>query len=215
MPVRAKICGLKTAAAVDAAIAGGAAYVGLMFYAPSPRYAEPGAAGALAERIPASITKVGVFVDPGDDYLAATLAACPLDMLQLHGKETPERVLAVKERFSLPVMKAVQVAEAADLDRARAYEQAADRLLFDAKPPKTMADALPGGNALAFDWQLLAGVSWSLPWMLSGGLDAANVAQAVAISKAYEVDVSSGVETAPGEKDSGKIAAFLEQVHSL
>jgi phosphoribosylanthranilate isomerase len=215
MTVRAKICGLKTAAAVDAAVSGGAAYIGLMFYAPSPRYVTPNDAAGLAKLIPQTIAKVGVFVDPDDDLLAATLKTCPLELLQLHGRETPQRVAELRGRFSIPVMKAVQVAGEADLDRARAYEGVADRLLFDAKPPKTMPDALPGGNALAFDWQLLAGVSWSLPWMLSGGLDAGNVAQAVAISKAREVDVSSGVETAPGEKDPGRIAAFLKQVNSL
>ncbi len=215
MTVRAKICGLNSRESVEAAVAGGAAYVGLMFYPRSPRYVAPDLAAQLAALVPADVCRTAVLVDPDDDLLAHLVATVPLDLLQLHGSETPERVRAVRAHFGLPVMKAVQVAGMQDLDRARLYRASADRLLFDAKPPKTMADALPGGNALAFDWQLLSDVEWPLPWMLSGGLDADNVAEAVAISGAREIDVSSGVEDAPGRKNPDLIARFLEQVKAL
>lgn len=215
MTVRAKICGIKTRIALDAAVAGGAAFVGLNFYPPSPRAVTAEAAAALADGIPPTMTKVGLLVDEPDDRIAEILARVPLDMLQLHGKETPERVDAIKIRFGLPVMKAVNVAAAADLTLAEGYVGHADWLLFDAKPPPQMIGALPGGNALSFDWQLLAGRSWPLPWMLSGGLTAENLADAVRISGARVVDVSSGVESGPGQKDPAKIAAFLERVARL
>jgi phosphoribosylanthranilate isomerase len=169
----------------------------------------PQAAATLAARVPAGIQRVGLVVDEGDDRIAEILAAAPLDMLQLHGDETPERVAAIRQRFGKPVMKAVAIAEAADLVRAARYVAVADRLLFDAKLPAAMAGAPPGGNALAFDWRLIAGRDWPLPWMLAGGLNAGNLAAAVRISGARRVDVSSGVEDRPGVKSPQKITAFL------
>ena len=176
MSVDAKICGLTDARSMAAAAEAGAAYVGFIFYPPSPRYVTPETAADLA-RHAGSASKVAVTVDLSDDELAAILATAPIDLIQLHGSETPERVGEVRQRFGLPVMKSVAVAGAGDLDRADAYSGVADRLLFDAKPPKEKPDALPGGNALSFDWQLLAGRDWPLPWMLSGGLTADNLAE--------------------------------------
>ena len=218
MNVSAKICGINSEAAMDAAIEGdaaGAAYVGLVFYPPSPRYLSVEAAAALAARVPDGVIKVGLFVDVDDATFDSVLAAVALDMLQLHGGESPARVREIGERCGLPVMKAVLLAGADDLALARDYEDAADMLLFDAKPPATMTEALPGGNALVFDWELLAGESWPIPWMLSGGLDPENVAEAVRIAGASAVDVSSGVESAPGQKDPARIRAFLEAVAAL
>ncbi len=215
MPLECKICGVRTPEAVAAAAAGGAAWIGLNFYPPSPRAVTPAEAAALAADAPPGLKTVGLFVDPDDDTLAATLAEVGFDLLQLHGGETPERLAAIRARFGLPVMKAIRVAEAADLEAAAAYQPVADRLLFDAKPPKSMKNALPGGNALAFDWRLLAGRRWARPWMLSGGLDASNLAEAVRISGASAVDVSSGVESAPGIKDPARIAAFLAAASGL
>ena len=211
MGVRAKICGINSRAALDAAITGGAAFVGLNFYAPSPRSLAVAAAAELAAATPIGIGKVGLFVDEPDERLAEVLAALPLDMLQLHGGETPERVAAIRRRFGLPVMKAVKVAVAGDVAQAEAFIGVADWLLFDAKPPKDMTGALPGGNAIAFDWTLLAGRSWPMPWMLSGGLTPENLAEAVRITGARVVDVSSGVEDQPGAKSPAKIAAFLAE----
>ena len=208
MSVDAKICGLTDSRSMAAAAEAGAAYVGFIFYPPSPRYVTPETAADLA-RHAGSASKVAVTVDLSDDELAAILATAPIDLIQLHGSETPERVGEVRQRFGLPVMKSVAVAGAGDLDRADAYSGVADRLLFDAKPPKEKPDALPGGNALSFDWQLLAGRDWPLPWMLSGGLTAGNLAAAVEISRAPAVDVSSGVEDAPGRKNPDKITALL------
>ncbi len=209
MSIEVKICGVSSPAALGAAVAGGADYVGFNFYPPSPRYVTPEAARELAAAAPESLTKVGVVVDLDDAALAAILEAAPLDMLQLHGHESPERVTAIRARFALPVIKAVKIAGADDVAGARAYCAVAERLLFDAKPPKDMAGALPGGNALTLDWQLLAGTAWPIPWMLSGGLDADNVAEALRVSGARAVDVSSGVEDKPGLKNPGKIRAFL------
>lgn len=211
--VKAKICGLSTAEAVDAAVSGGAALVGLVFYPPSPRHVAPAQAAALAGRVPAGVGCVGLFVDADDAAIEAVLAAVPLAMLQLHGRETPERVAAVRARFGLPVIKALPVAAEADFAAVDDYAPVADWLLFDARPPKT-ADALPGGNALAFDWRLLAGRRIPRPWLLAGGLDPANVADAIRISGATAVDVSSGVERAKGIKDPALIAAFLAAVRS-
>lgn len=215
MSIDVKICGLSTPDAVDAAVAGGARFVGFIFYPPSPRNLSPATAASLARRVPAAITKVGVFVDPSDEQLAAVLAKVALDMVQLHGSETPDRIVALKRRFGCRVMKAIPVADAGDLDAAPAYLAVADRLLFDAKPSRQEPGALPGGNGLAFEWSLLGGQSWTLPWMLSGGLDADNLAEAVRLSGATAVDVSSGVETAPGRKDPAKIRAFLERARNL
>lgn len=209
MSIRAKICGVNSPAAVDAAVSGGAKFVGFVFYAPSPRAVTPPAAADLATAVPAGIMKVGLLVDDPDERIAEILAHARLDLLQLHGRETPDRVAAIRRRFGVPVMKAVKIAEAADLAVADQYVGHADWLLFDAKTPPQMAGALPGGNALAFDWQLLAGRSWPLPWMLSGGLTADNLAEAVRTSGAQAVDVSSGVESRPGQKDPARIASFL------
>ncbi len=215
MPVEAKICGINSPEALAAALGGGARFVGLVFYPPSPRAVTPEAAAGLAQGVPAGVTKVGLFVDPDDDLLSGTLGRVALDLVQLHGAEAPRRVAEIRARFGLPVMKVVKVAKAADLDPAEAYLDVADRLLFDAKAPATMTDALPGGNALAFDWRLLSGRTWSKPWMLSGGLDPDNLAEAVRISGARAVDVSSGVEERPGVKSAERIAAFLATAREL
>jgi phosphoribosylanthranilate isomerase len=214
MTVAAKICGINAPDALAAAVAGGARLVGFVFYPPSPRHLTLAAAAALATAVPAGITRVGVFVDPEDALLRAVLEKVPLDLLQLHGQESPERVAAIKSGFGKPAMKAVPVAGAADLDIARRYFGVADRLLFDAKPPKDAA-ALPGGNGLALDWQLLRASRWPMPWILSGGLTAENIGEAVATSGARIVDVSSGVESAPGVKDPARIRAFLARVREL
>lgn len=215
MPVKAKICGINTAAAMRAAATGGAAYVGLVFYPPSPRAVTVEEAAQLAAYAPPPVVRVGLFVDPTDAALDEVLCAVSLDLLQLHGAETPERVRIIRERTGIPVMKAIKVASAADVDGATSYVGVADRLLFDAKAPPDMEGALPGGNALAFDWELLGERSWPCPWMLSGGLGTENLAEAVRISGARAVDVSSGVESAPGRKDPAKIAAFLRAARSL
>lgn len=215
MTVTAKICGLNDTISVDAAIEGGAAYVGFVFFPPSRRAVSPEVAGDLARHTGAEAKKVGLFVDPSDDDVAAVLRHAELDLLQLHGDETPARVAALKNRFGLAAMKAIKVAERADIEAAHDFEDVVDLLLFDAKAPKSMADALPGGNGLVFDWNLLQARQWRCPWMLSGGLDAENVAQAVAISGAKLVDVSSGVEHEPGRKNPAAIKAFLDAVKRL
>ena len=206
LPTRVKICGLRDAAMLDAAVQAGAAYVGLVFFEKSPRNVTLAQAAALAAMVPAGVAKVALVVDADDAQLDALLAQVPVDILQLHGAETPARVTEVKARYGLPVMKAVGVAGPDDLAALDAYAQVADQLLVDAKPPKG-AD-LPGGNGLSFDWRLIAGRRWPVPWMLAGGLTPANVAQAVALTGAGQVDVSSGVESAPGVKDAALIAAF-------
>jgi phosphoribosylanthranilate isomerase len=215
MAVQAKICGLNSPAAVAAAIAGGASHLGFVFYAPSPRALEPAKAAALAASVPAGIVRVGLFVDASDEEIAQTLAAVPLDMLQFHGDETPRRLKDLRRRFARPVMKALRIDSAADIAGADEYLPAVDWLLFDAKPPPEMRGALPGGNALRFDWSLLAGRAWSKPWMLSGGLNSGNLAGAVRATGARTVDVSSGVEDSPGRKNPEKIAAFLKLAASL
>lgn len=214
MTVAVKICGLSTEAAVSAAVDGGAAYLGFVFYPPSPRAVDPARAAALCARTPSHVQRVALFVDADDETIAAVLEVAPIDLLQLHGRETPARVAAIKVRFRRPVMKAVAIAGEEDLSRAAHYETVADLLLFDAKPP-LRADALPGGNGLVFDWQLVAGRKWRLPWMLSGGLTAGLLPDAVRISGAAAVDVSSGVERAPGDKDPEKISEFLRVARRL
>jgi phosphoribosylanthranilate isomerase len=213
--VSAKICGLKTPETVKAAIDNGADFVGFNFFKKTPRYVEPEIAAALGRALPGRVVRTGLFVDDDDARIAAILAVVPLDLLQLHGSETPERVAAIKAKFGLPVMKVIKVRDAADIARARGYEAVADRLLFDAQPPATMKDAMPGGNAVSFDWTLLRGFRSPLPWMLSGGLNAGNLAEAVRLSGAAAVDVSSGVEDRPGEKNVNKIKEFLELSRSL
>nr|WP_298685792.1 phosphoribosylanthranilate isomerase [uncultured Dongia sp.] len=215
MSVDVKICGLKTPATVTAAVDAGAFMLGFNFYAKSPRYLTPSLAGELGKLVPSNVTKVGLIVDASDDAIGAILAEAPLNMLQLHGHETPARVAEIRARFGLPVMKVVSVADAADIATAHDYETVADRLLFDTKPPKSMANALPGGNALSFDWALLKGQSFTLPWMLAGGLNAGNLQEAVTRTGAGAVDTSSGVEDAPGEKNISKIKEFVALARSL
>ncbi|WP_406648107.1 phosphoribosylanthranilate isomerase [Aliisedimentitalea scapharcae] len=206
--VRVKICGLRTQADVTAAAQAGAAYVGFVFFPKSPRHLTVTVAAELAAAVPAGICKVALTVNATDDDLDAIVAAVPLDMLQLHGSESPDRVAEVKARFGLPVMKAIGVATAEDLGKIDLYSQVADQVLIDAKPPK--GSDLPGGNGLAFDWRLLAGRKyWQKPWMLAGGLTPGNVAEAVRMTGARQVDVSSGVESAPGVKDPEMIAALV------
>jgi phosphoribosylanthranilate isomerase len=214
MSVAAKICGLSTDAAVTAAVAGGAAYLGFNFYPPSPRAVTADKAARLCASVPPGIARVGLFVDADDDTIEAVLAQASLDVLQLHGHESPDRVADVKRRFARPVMKAIAIAAPEDVLGAARYEELADSLLFDAKPPRRR-DALPGGNGLAFDWKLIAGRSWRCEWMLSGGLTAEILAEAVRISGARAVDVSSGVESRRGEKDLDKIGAFLAAARAL
>jgi phosphoribosylanthranilate isomerase len=208
MTVAAKICGLSSEAAIDAAVAGGAAYVGFVFYPPSPRAVSPVRAGALCAAVPTAAQRVALFVDADDAAIAAVLDILPIDILQFHGAETPKRVADARRRFGCKVMKAISVAGSDDVAAASRYEDVADLLLFDAKPPRR-PDALPGGNGLVFDWQLIAGRDWHLPWMLSGGLTATILPDAVRISGATTVDVSSGVERHPGDKDPDKIREFL------
>jgi len=207
--VAAKICGINDETAMRTAIAGGAHFVGLVFYPPSPRAVEPEDAARLAALVPGDVTRVGLFVDPDDALLERVLTAVALDMIQLHGSETPERCREIRARWNLPVMKAIKVSTSGDIDAAGAYDGAVDWLMFDAKAPKGMKDALPGGNALAFDWTLLAGRDFPVPWMLAGGLEPDNLAEAVRLSGAEVVDVSSGVESAPGRKEPRLIEAFL------
>ena len=205
--VRVKICGLRTVADVAAVAAAGAAYAGFNFFAPSPRYVTPTDARALALAAPEGLCKVALVVDADDALLDAITAAVPLDMLQLHGHESPARVAEVKTRYGLPVMKVIGVAGAADLEALTDYSLVSDQILIDAKPPKDAV--LPGGNGLAFDWRLLVGRKWLRPWMLAGGLTAGNVAEAIRLTGARQVDVASGVESAPGQKDAAKIADFV------
>jgi phosphoribosylanthranilate isomerase len=215
MTVSAKICGVNAPEALAAAVAGGASHIGLNFYPPSPRYVAPSDAAALAAGTPPEVCRVGLFVDADDDTLGAALDAVGLDLLQLHGDESVERVSAVRQRFGVDVMKAIRVAGPDDIAQAGAFAEVADWLLFDARAPADMAGALPGGNALSFDWKLIAGRSWPVPWMLSGGLDVANVAQAALVSGAPVVDVSSGIEDRRGHKSPAMIAAFLALVAGL
>jgi phosphoribosylanthranilate isomerase len=172
-------------------------------------------AGELGKLVPPNVAKVGLVVDATDEAIGAILAEAPLDLLQLHGHETPGRVAEIRARFGLPVMKVISVADAADIAAARTYEAVADRLLFDAKPPKSMTDALPGGNALSFDWALLKGQTFGHPWMLAGGLNASNLADAVTRTGTAAVDTSSGVEDRPGEKNINKIKEFIAIARSL
>jgi phosphoribosylanthranilate isomerase len=215
MAVDVKICGINSAPALDAAVKGRARFVGFNFYARSPRALDAEAAAALAGRVPRGISRVGLIVDESNETIDGILRQVPLDMLQLHGQETPARVGEIRRRFGKPIMKAIKVATAADVDGAAAFDGAADWLLFDAKAPPQMANALPGGNAISFDWTLLAHRRWNRPWMLSGGLNAGNLAEAVRITGAPVVDVSSGVEDRPGVKSPAKITAFLELTRRL
>src|ERR1051325_6606584 len=199
MPLTVKICGLRTPQALDAALESGADLVGFVFFPPSPRNLGLEAARMLGERVAGRAGKVALTVDATDETLLDIVNALKPDMLQLHGKETPERVVAVRRRFGLPVMKALPIAERADLAPIRLYDTVADRLIFDARAPREATR--PGGLGKAFDWRLLENLDCAVPFMLSGGLDRSNIGEAIAITRAPAVDVSSGVERAPGEKD--------------
>ena len=206
--IRVKICGLTEARDVACAVATGASYVGFVFFEKSPRHVGVEAARALALNVPPGVAKVALTVDAQDAALDALCDAVPLDMLQLHGDESPSRVAAIKARYGLPVMKALGVAQADDLSAIDTYAGVADQLLIDGKPPP--GATRPGGNALAFDWRLIEGRDWPLPWLLAGGLTPGNVAEAVDRTGARQVDVSTGVEAAPGRKDAGLIRAFID-----
>lgn len=212
MTVEAKICGLSTPETVDAAVGAGAGFVGFVTFPRSPRHIESlGLLKSLGARVPSTVVRVGLFVDPDDALIDARLATGVIDMLQLHGSETPERVAALKSRTGKPVMKAIKVASPADVDRGiAAYVSVADRLMFDAAE-----GTLPGGNAAAFDWTILSGRTVPLPWFLAGGLTPANVAEAVRVTGARGVDVSSGVEATRGVKSIELIRAFIGAVKAL
>jgi len=207
MSVAVKICGLKTPEALDVALDAGADYVGFVFFTPSPRHLGFEAARVLGERVRGRARKVALSVDADNDWLTASIEALKPDVLQLHGRETPERVAAVRTRFGLPVMKALPIETRADLSPIRLYAAVADQLLFDARAPREATR--PGGLGKSFDWRLLEKIDPGVPFMLSGGLHADNVAEALRITRAFGVDVSSGVERAPGEKDLDKIRAFI------
>ena len=211
MSVEAKICGLSTPETVDAAVAGGARWVGFVTYPRSPRHVDLETLRALGGRVPKSVGRVGLFVDADDALLDARLATGALDMLQVHGSETPERVAAIRLRTGKPVMKVIKVTTRTDVERGiAAFAAVADRLMFE-----PAEGTLPGGNAQVFDWTILSGIAVPVPWMLAGGLTPANVAEAVRISGAPGVDVSSGVEASRGVKSIALIEEFLARVAAL
>jgi phosphoribosylanthranilate isomerase len=208
MTVAVKICGLKTPEDAHVAIEAGADLLGCVFFEKSPRNVTSIEAAEVFDMIgDEDIMRVGLFVNPTDDELMRVLSQVRLDLIQLHGDETPERVDEIRLNFALPVMKALPIGDADDVESAKKYDGIADRLLFDAKPPK--GASRPGGNAIAFDWTLLTGTKWSVPWMLAGGLNAQNVKDALVQSGALAVDVSSGVESSPGVKSPEMIEAFI------
>jgi phosphoribosylanthranilate isomerase len=212
MTLAVKICGLSTLETLDVALEAGADMVGFVFFPPSPRHVAFAEAVELGKRVAGRASKVALSVDADDDWLAAAVAALQPDLLQLHGRETPERVASVQERFRVPVIKALPVASRADLRAIEAYSLVADQLLFDARAP--LGATRPGGLGRNFDWRLLQGIDTGVPFILSGGLDAKNVAEALRITRARTVDVSSGVERKPGEKDPSKIRAFIAAARS-
>ena len=212
MTLLIKICGLSTPDTLAAALEAGADMVGFVFFPPSPRHLTMEQARALGAQAQGRALKVALSVDADDAFIDAMVAASGADLLQLHGKESPERALALKRRTGLPVMKAVHVSARADLDACAAYEGVADRLIFDARPPK--GAVLPGGNGAAFDWAILDHVATRLPWMLSGGLGPDNVEAALAVTRAQGLDVSSGVERAPGVKDAELIGRFVARARA-
>ena len=206
--MRVKICGLKDFADVEAAAQAGARYIGLNFFPKSPRYVSPAQAADLAVATPFGVAKVALVVNATDAEIDEIITNVPLDILQLHGAETPARVAEIRARIGLPVMKAIGVADQADIAQISDYEAVADQILVDAKPPQNAV--LPGGNGLSFDWRLISGRKWQRPWMLAGGLVPNNVAEAIRLTGAQQVDVSSGVESAKGVKDVALIKAFIE-----
>ena len=213
-PIGVKICGLSTPEMVHTAVDAGATHIGFMFYERSPRNVTVAQAADLRALLPETVQAVAVMVNPDDALVDNVAQTVKPDLLQLHGSETPKRVMDIKTRTGLPVMKVISVADAGDVATAEIYEKAADLLLFDAKPPKSMANPLPGGNAVSFDWSLIADAEPKLPWMLSGGLTPDNVADAIAQTGARMVDVSSGVEDAPGQKNEALIRAFVKAAQS-
>jgi phosphoribosylanthranilate isomerase len=210
MTLDIKICGLKTEEAVDRAVALGATHIGFIFFAKSPRHIEPADAGRLADRVRGKVKIVSVSVDPDNDDLDEIVALMRPDILQLHGKETPDRVLTIKAVTGLPVWKALSIADADDLKRIEPYDGIANRFLLDAKPPKN--SELPGGNGVSFDWHLLSGLDASVDYMLSGGLNKDNVGEALRIARPTGIDTSSGVESSPGVKDLEMMDEFFEAV---
>lgn len=205
--MRVKICGLRSRAEVAAAVEAGASYIGMVFFPRSPRHLTLGDARWVAEGAPEGLIRVALVVDADDDALETILSEVPVDMLQFHGRESPERVAAVRQRFGRPVMKAVGLADEADLPAIAEHARAADQILLDARPPRDAER--PGGMGIAFDWRLIRGRRWPVPWMLAGGLTPENVGEAVRLTGATQVDVSSGVERAPGFKDPVRVAAFV------
>lgn len=204
-----KICGLSEPETLKAAILAGARFVGFVFYPPSPRFVDFDIAYELARQVPTGVRSVGLFVDPSDEELHRITSSIQLDMIQLHGNETPRRVAEVKAKTNMPVMKAIRVATESDLEGIEGFEAAADWLLFDSRPPK--AD-LPGGTGESFDWSILKGREFKKPWMLGGGLNEGNVKEALSILSPTAVDVSSSVEVSRGVKDAGKIKSFIQCV---
>ena len=213
MSIEVKICGLTDAAAVKAVVEGGAAMCGFVFFPASPRNLTPKEAAELTKGVPEGVIRVGLTVNADDALLAEIASVAKVDMVQLHGAETPARTNEVRERFGLPVIKVLAVQGPDDLAAAKAYQGVADRLMFDAKPPEDASR--PGGNARTFDWRVLKNQTFALPWLLAGGLTAENLAEAVKTSGAVAVDVSSGVEDAPGVKNLDKIRAFLAAAAAL
>ena len=206
--MRVKICGLTTLETLSASVDSGASYVGFVFFEKSPRHLTIKHASIMAKSVPTGICKTALVVDPTDQELDTLLGAVPIDMIQLHGHETAERVSQVKQRFGLPVMKAVGISDETDLDQLSEYSRISDQILVDAKPPKNAN--IPGGNGLAFDWRLIAGRRWATPWMLAGGLTNKNVAEAARLTRSRQFDVSSGVETLTGVKDIQLISNFIQ-----
>ncbi|MBC7906041.1 MAG: phosphoribosylanthranilate isomerase [Rhodospirillaceae bacterium] len=207
-----KICGLTDEDSIDVAIEAGAEYLGFVFFAKSPRALTAEHAAELTQFIE-GVQKVGLFVDPDDALLNEVVTHVRLDLLQFHGNETPERLAQIRDEYCVPVMKVIPLADAADLKAAEPFYDVVDQLLFDAKPPK--GSDLPGGNAVSFDWSILKGFKCPVPWMLAGGLTPANVAEAIKATGAKAVDVSSGVESAPGVKDADKIRAFVKAAQGI
>ena len=203
-----KICGLTHSDDLAAAVKAGARYIGFNFFPKSPRYVSPEKAAALAAEVPLGVAKVALVVNPTDEVLDDIINTAPIDMIQLHGSESPERVSEVKARYGLPVIKAIGIAGPEDVAKIDVYARVADQLLIDAKAPKDAA--LPGGNGIAFDWGLLADKKyWTVPWMLAGGLTVENVAEAIRLTGAKQVDLASAVESSPGRKDPAKMQAFI------
>jgi len=212
MTVEVKICGLDRPETVDGAVNAGAEMLGFVFYPPSPRNLTASAASRLTNRVPAGVKRVGLFVDPTDEMITTVLNQNVLDLIQLHGNESPERVAEIKDITSLKVIKVLKVADVRDLKYVSVYQGVAEWLMFDALAPKDMKGALPGGNALSFDWNILARANIPTPWILAGGLNLENVKEAMSTSGAKVVDVSSGVEKQPGVKCVEKIRSFIQAV---